>query len=105
MLCFLADSHRVLGAIRCLSSLEGHFPPSIFTWAVLSDEQMSNGKPFSLLNDEQMSSWLGVEHQSVTLLLMATRNPATVTTWDGTKTHGKYWDVFSQPQLVSLPDF
>ena len=34
-------------------------------WAVLSDEQMSNGRPFSLLNDEQMSNWLGVEHQSV----------------------------------------
>ena len=26
----------------------------IFSWAVLSDEQMSNGWPFSLLNDEQM---------------------------------------------------
>ena len=24
-------------------------------WPVLSDEQMSNGYPFSLLNDEQMS--------------------------------------------------
>ena len=34
-------------------------------WAVLSDEQMSNGWPFSLLNDEQMSNWLGVEHQPV----------------------------------------
>ena len=33
------------------------------TWAVLSDEQMSNGWPFSLLNDEQMSNWVGVEHQ------------------------------------------
>ena len=32
-------------------------------WAVLSDEQMSNGCQFSLLNDEQMSNWLGVEHQ------------------------------------------
>ena len=30
---------------------------------MLSDEQMSNGWPFSLLNDEQMSNWLGVEHQ------------------------------------------
>ena len=32
-------------------------------WLVLSDEQMSKGCPFSLLNDEQMSNWLGVEHQ------------------------------------------
>ena len=34
-------------------------------WAVLSDEQMSNGWPFSLLNDEQMSNWVGVEHEPV----------------------------------------
>ena len=32
-------------------------------WAVLSDEQMSKSWPFPLLNDEQMSNWLGVEHQ------------------------------------------
>ena len=31
-------------------------------WQVLSDEQMSKEWPFSLLNDEQMSNWLGVEH-------------------------------------------
>ncbi len=36
-----------------------------FIWAVLSDEQMSNGYPFSLLNDEQMSNKVGVEHQPV----------------------------------------
>ena len=36
-------------------------------WAVLSDEQMSNGCQFSLLNDEQMSNWLGVKHQPVML--------------------------------------
>ena len=35
-------------------------------WAALSDEQMSNGYPFSLLNDEQMSNKVGVEHQLVT---------------------------------------
>ncbi len=35
-------------------------------WAVLSDEQMSNGWPFSLLNDEQMSNKVGVEQQSDT---------------------------------------
>ena len=34
-------------------------------WLVLSDEQMSKRWPFSLLNDEQMSNWLGVEHQPV----------------------------------------
>ena len=32
-------------------------------WAVLSDEQMSKKLQFSLLNNEQMSNWLGVEHQ------------------------------------------
>ena len=36
-----------------------------FTSAVLSDEQMSNGWPFSLLNDEQMSNKVGVEHPPV----------------------------------------
>ena len=36
-----------------------------FNWLVLSDEQMSKGWPYSLLNDEQMSNWLGVEHQPV----------------------------------------
>ena len=34
-------------------------------WLVLSDEQMSQGWPFSLLNDEQMRNWLGVEHLPV----------------------------------------
>ena len=37
----------------------------LFIWAVLSDEQMSNGYPFSLVNDEQMSNKVGVEHQPV----------------------------------------
>ena len=37
-----------------------------FTWAVLSDEQMRKIWPFSLLNDEQMSNWVGVKHQPVT---------------------------------------
>ena len=30
---------------------------------MLSDEQMSNGWPYSLLNDEQMSNKVRVEHQ------------------------------------------
>ena len=33
------------------------------SWAVLSDEQMRKRWPFSLLNDEQMSNKVGVEHQ------------------------------------------
>ena len=37
----------------------------IFGWLVLSDEQMSNRWQFSLLNDEQMRNWLGVEHWPV----------------------------------------
>ncbi len=31
-------------------------------WLVLSDEQMSKKLQFSLLNDEQMSNWVGVKH-------------------------------------------
>ena len=34
-------------------------------WAVLSDEQMSNGWSYPLLNDEQMSNKVRVEHQPV----------------------------------------
>ena len=29
---------------------------------MLSDEQMSKRLPFSLLDDEQMSNWVGVKH-------------------------------------------
>ena len=36
-----------------------------FGWLVLSDEQMSKRWQFSLLNDEQMSNWLGVKHLPV----------------------------------------
>ena len=36
-----------------------------FVWQVLSDEQMSKEWPFSLLNDEQMSNKVRVEHQPV----------------------------------------
>ena len=39
-----------------------------FIWLVLSDEQMSKRWPFSLLNDEQMSNWLGVKHLPVMLI-------------------------------------
>ena len=34
-------------------------------WLVLSDEQMSKKWQFSLLNDEQMSNWVGVKHLPV----------------------------------------
>ena len=34
----------------------------LIVWLVLSDEQMSKRWPFSLLNDEQMSNWVGVKH-------------------------------------------
>ena len=37
----------------------------VLVWVVLSDEQMSKRWPFSLLNDEQMSNWVGVEHLPV----------------------------------------
>ena len=33
-----------------------------YNWLVLSDEQMSKKLQFSLLNDEQMSNWVGVKH-------------------------------------------
>ena len=46
----------------------GVFPEPVIFWLVLSDEQMSKGWPFFLLNDEQMSNWLGVEHQPVLFL-------------------------------------
>ena len=38
-----------------------------FAWLVLSDEQMRKRWPFSLLNNEQMSNWLGVEHFPVAI--------------------------------------
>ena len=41
--------------------------PKYTSWLVLSDEQMSKGWLFSLLNDEQMSNWLGVEHRPASL--------------------------------------
>ena len=37
---------------------------------MLGDEQMSNGYPFSLLNDEQMSNKVGVKHQPDSNLLI-----------------------------------
>ena len=39
--------------------------PLNFFWLVLSDEQMSKKLPISLLNDEQMSNWVGVKHLPV----------------------------------------
>ena len=51
----LKVSHRIHGT-------------GIFTWVVLSDEQMSKKLQFSLLNDEQMSNWVGVKHLPVTYI-------------------------------------
>ena len=46
----------------------GPYPEANIGWAVLSDEQTSNGWPFSLLNGEQMSNKVGVQHQPVDIL-------------------------------------
>ena len=51
--------------LRLQPQIRGHQIFHFIIWAVLSDEQMSNGCQFSLLNDEQMSNWLGVKHQPV----------------------------------------
>ena len=48
-------------------AVDGVFDVILFIWAVLSDEQMSNGWSHSLLNDEQMSNKVRVEHQPVML--------------------------------------
>ena len=40
-----------------------------YSWVVLSDEQISKRWPFSLLNDEQMSNKVRVEHQPVIVKL------------------------------------
>ena len=41
---------------------------SNINWLVLSDEQTSKRWQFSLLNDEQMSNWVGVKHLPVKLV-------------------------------------
>ena len=57
----LISTGFVLLLITCLNDMQ-----TKTTWAVLSDEQMSNGWSFSLLNDEQMSNKVRVEHQPAT---------------------------------------
>ena len=52
----LADILVCLGAKRFQIFLGN------WNWLVLSDEQMSKRWPCSLLNDEQMSNWVGVKH-------------------------------------------
>ena len=47
----------------CVRFQGGYSAHGKHNWAVLSDEQMSNGYPFSLLNDEQMSNKVRVKHQ------------------------------------------
>ena len=62
----------------------------MFGWAVLSDEQMSNGYPFSLLNDEQMSNKVGVKHLPVGI----------VTNLDGYVQLGNFADHHFQHQTA-----
>ncbi len=47
-----------------------HCATQLFSWLVLSDEQTSKRWQFSLLNDEQMSNWVGVKHLPVSIKLM-----------------------------------
>ena len=61
---FVKHYSRCIGAKYTLWSWDFSF---LLDWLVLSDEQMSKRWPFSLLNDEQMSNWLGVEHLPVDL--------------------------------------
>ena len=44
-------------------------------WAVLSDEQMRNRWPSSLLNGKQMSNKVGVEHQPAYNIYIVLVNP------------------------------
>ncbi len=44
--------------------------PDKLGYAWLSDEQMRNRWPFSLLNHEQMSNKVGVEHKAVNFQLI-----------------------------------
>ena len=72
---FIAVSHPSCRTVlACLSqslSMEWHggpyktWPYKKMGWVVLSDEQMSKRWTFSLLNDEQMSNKVRVEHQPV----------------------------------------
>ena len=56
--------------LECLSGESAHLGNVhivnvCLLWLVLSDEQMSKRWPVSLLNDEQMSNWVGVKHLPV----------------------------------------
>ena len=55
--------------IKLISSISEASYQLLF-WVVLSDEQMSNGWPFSPLNDEQMSNKERVEHQPVLQVIL-----------------------------------
>ena len=60
-----AENFRVIILVGVVLGLFFCCVPVNLYWLVLSDEQMSKGWLFSLLNDEQMSNWLGVEHRPV----------------------------------------
>ena len=70
------------------------------SWAVLRDEQMSNGWPFSLLNDEQMSNKVGVEHQPVSK--KSFRWSSYILIWGD---HHSKWSYFSPKILTSIRRF
>ena len=61
---FPGDEHQTAKKHRCwfIAGKKEEWPEKKLNWQVLSDEQMSKEWAFSLLNDEQMSNWLGVEH-------------------------------------------
>ena len=65
-----------------------------FPWAVLSDEQMSNGWSFSLLNDEQMSKKVRVEYQPVPVEWIATLH---------FRIFARTWKKHSIPWLCLIP--
>ena len=66
--CFLTEGFWLEVSIpkkRTGSFNKKRITSSLLDWLVLSDEQMSKRWQFSLLNDEQMSNWLGVKHLPV----------------------------------------
>ena len=59
------EDGEILGGLLCFSRFLEELLQII--WLVLSDQQMSKRWPFSLLNDKQMTNWLGVKHLPVIL--------------------------------------
>ena len=55
-----------------------HFVADAWLGCANRDEQMSKGWPFSLLNDEQMSNKVGVEHQPVESQIETTKTASEI---------------------------